>query len=268
MEIRIFNVGHGFCAYIIAANRNVMLIDCGYNKETGFRPSSYLVANRCTGIERFIVSNYDEDHVSDLHNLYRRLPIVMFHRNRSIDADELRRLKLQAGPIRPGMEALLDMHKTFIHSIPNPPEFPEIEMAAFCNQYPTFTDTNNLSFVTFLHYHNIHIVFPGDLEKAGWLTLLRQRAFQEELSRVNFFVAPHHGRENGYCAEVFDYCTPELVIISDEYMHYDTQETEYRKHASGIPWDGSRRYVLTTRNDGMITISQRPGEGPRVYTAR
>ena len=97
-------MGHGFCAYIIADNRNVMLIDCGYNEETGFRPSSYLVANRCTGIERLIVSNYDEDHVSDLHNIRRSLPIVMFHRNRSIEADELRRLKLGAGPIRPGVD--------------------------------------------------------------------------------------------------------------------------------------------------------------------
>ncbi len=64
MEIRIFNVEHGFCAYIIADNGNVMLIDCGHNADTGFRPSNYLVANGSTGIERFIVSNYDEDHLS------------------------------------------------------------------------------------------------------------------------------------------------------------------------------------------------------------
>ena len=51
MEIKIFDVSHGSCAYVIADNRNVALLDCGYNAETGFRPSNYLMANRCTGID-------------------------------------------------------------------------------------------------------------------------------------------------------------------------------------------------------------------------
>lgn len=268
MEIRIFDVGHGFCAYIIADNGNVILIDCGYNEQTGFQPSKYLSTRGCNGIEKFIVSNYDEDHVSDLPYLLQRLPIQVFHRNRSIDVDELRRVKLSAGPIQPGMEAVLDMHRSYVHEVANPSEFPDIDLAFFCNSYPIFKDTNNLSLVTFLNYHDVNIVFPGDLEKPGWLALLGQQSFQQKLSQVDLFVASHHGRENGYCSEVFDYCKPELIIISDEFIHYDTQETEYRKHASGIQWGDSRRYVLTTRNDGMITISQRPGEMPHVYKAR
>lgn len=268
MEINIFDVAHGFCAYIIADNHNVMLIDCGYNEQTGFRPSDYLSANGCRGIEWFIVSNYDEDHLNDLPWLKQRLPIEIFWRNRSINVNELRGLKLLSGPILPGTETVLDMHADYVHNVPNPPEFPGIESGFFCNSYPEFQDTNNLSFVTFLHYRDIHIVFPGDLERTGWLTLLSQQAFREHLSRVNFFVASHHGRDSGYCAEVFDYCQPELVIISDEYIHYDTQEVDYRRHASGVSWGDHDRYVLTTRNDGMITISQRPGEGAYVNTAR
>lgn len=267
MEIRIFDVEHGFCAYIVADNGNVMLIDCGHNEKTGFRPSNYLPATGCSGIECFIVSNYDEDHLSDLPRLRQRLPIQILRRNRSIDVNELRRLKLRAGPIGSGMESLLDMIRTYTADVTNPPEFPQIEMAFFCNRYPTFEDTNNLSLVTFLHYCNVHIVFPGDLEKAGWLALLGQQTFGEHLGQVNLFVAPHHGRESGYCVKVFDYCQPELVIISDESIRYDTQETEYRRHTSGIRWGDGYRYVLTTRNDGMITIRQRPGENPRVCTA-
>ena len=69
-------------------------------------------------------------------------------------------------------------------------------------------------------------------------------------------VASHHGRESGYTPEVFDYCKPEIVIISDESMQYDTQETNYSQHASGIPtYLGGRRKVYTTRNDGKITLS-------------
>jgi beta-lactamase superfamily II metal-dependent hydrolase len=256
MEIWIFNVEHGFCAYIIADNRNVMLIDCGHNTETRFRPSDYLVANGCTAIERFIVSNYDEDHLSDLPNLKRKLPIQVLRRNRSINASDLRRLKLKSGSIQPGVQALLDMIESYIDPVIEPPEFPEIELKTFYNNFPDFNDTNNLSLVTFLHCRGIHLVYPGDLERPGWLALLRNRLFQKHLSRVNIFIASHHGRENGYCQEVFEYCHPDLIIVSDESIKYDTQDVNYGQHAKGIRWqDGSTKYVLTTRKNGMIRIT-------------
>lgn len=268
MEIKIFDVEHGFCAYVVADNGNVMLIDCGHNRETGFRPSTYLPARGCTGIERFIVSNYDEDHLSDLPYLRQRLPIQILRRNKSIDADELRKLKVRTGPIQPGMAALLDMIETYTWDVTNPPEFPEIELSTFYNHYPEFEDTNNLSLVAFLHYKDIHIIFPGDIERLGWNALLQSQSFQEHLRRINIFVASHHGRESGYCPDVFDQCLPEIVIMSDEHIQYETQETEYSRHTTGIPWGEGRRYVLTTRKDGTITISQRRGERPVVSTAK
>ena len=56
MQIQIFNVAHGFCAYVVADTQNVMLIDCGHNNQTGFYPSDYLLAHGCTGIERLFHS--------------------------------------------------------------------------------------------------------------------------------------------------------------------------------------------------------------------
>ena len=244
-----------------------MLIDCGHNRKTGFRPSNYLVHNKCTGIERFIVTNYDEDHLSDLPRLRENLPIVTLQRNKSIDADTLKTIKLRSGPLQPGIESMLDMIRTYTSDVTDPPEFPQIELTTFNNRYPEFDDTNNLSLVIFLYYRNTHIVFPGDLEKAGWKKLLEQSSFRDHLSKVNFFVASHHGRETGYCEEVFQYCKPEIIIISDEQKQYETQETTYRKHASGVMFGETRRYVLTTRKDGMITINQIEGQGPRISTA-
>lgn len=267
MRINIFDVSHGFCTYVVADNGNVILIDCGHNEKTGFRPSNYLPANGCEGIELLIISNYDEDHLSDLPNLWHSLPIYMLNWNDSIDIDELYRLKLHSGPIQPGMEALLNIMSICTPNIASPPYFPEIELIFFYNRYPEFRDTNNLSLITFLHYHDLHIIFPGDLEKKGWLSLLRKQSFREQLSLVNLFVASHHGRFSGYCPEVFNYCHPELVVISDESIQYETQKTEYGKHASGIWFGHRRRYVVTTRKYGMITINQLPGKRAVVKTA-
>lgn len=274
MEIRIFDVEHGFCAYAIGDNHNTMLIDCGHNEETGFRPSKYLPKNHCTGIENFIVSNYDEDHLSDLPNMCKlKQPngsnfIQTLYRNKSISGEELHKLKLEGGPIAPGMESLLEMIRTYTFDVTNPPLLQDTEVSYFKNKYPDFEDTNNLSLVTFLHYNNINLIFPGDMEKKGWLALLEQPGFKEELAKTNMFIASHHGRISGYCEEVFDYCKPEIIIISDESKQYDTQDVDYKKHASGVKWGNGNdyRYVLTTRNDGMITISQRPGENPQIRT--
>lgn len=272
MQIQMFDVAHGFCAYVVADNGNTMLVDCGHNDETGFYPAAYLVAHGCSGIERFFLLNYDEDHVSGLPRLRSmadRIPIQILHRNTSISVDEMRRLKLRAGPLGPGMTAFLEMARNYTGENPVPPEYPNLEYAVFWNDYPYFEDTNNLSVVLFLHYPGISIVFPGDLERAGWLELIERDQFRAQLARVNIFVASHHGRESGYCPEVFAFCKPSAVIVSDEEKKYDTQKDWYGKHATGIRWnkDGSRR-VLTTRNDGMLTITPRSEGGFHILATR
>jgi beta-lactamase superfamily II metal-dependent hydrolase len=264
MQVQIFDVAHGFCAYVIADNGNTMLIDCGRNEETQFEPGDYLVTHSCISIERFFVSNYDEDHLSGLPRLRalrHRIPIQILNRNSTITPDQLRTLKLESGPLGPGMTALLEMLRIYVAAVNTPPSYAGLEYEAFYNPYPTFTDTNNLSQVVFLHYPTVSIVFPGDLEKAGWRALMENVRFREHLSRVNIFVASHHGRESGYTEEVFEVCSPDIVVVSDEAKQYDTQETNYSVHAKGIRWStGEVRKVLTTRSDGMIMVTAETGQ--------
>jgi len=264
MKIQIFDVSHGFCAYLIADNGNVKLFDCGHNERTGFRPSLYLPESLCSGIEELVITNYDEDHISDLSNLLKLnfFPIVTLRCNPSVTVEQLRQLKLENGPLTTNMENLISMITNFSDTGFIPPDFPGIEHEIFFCNYPSFTDTNNLSLVSFIHYDGVCIIFPGDIEKGGWQELLKQERFKDNLRRTNFFVASHHGRENGYYEEVFNYCKPEIVIISDKEIVHETQKNCYAKHASGIPWNGGpeRRSVLTTRSDGMITITKTVGQ--------
>jgi beta-lactamase superfamily II metal-dependent hydrolase len=81
------------------------------------------------------------------------------------------------------------------------------------------------------------------------------------LGEVDVLVASHHGRESGYCAEVFEYCRPQVVVMSDKAIVHDTQgmTARYRDHVTRynpngitVRSSGRRRHVLTTRSDGWI----------------
>lgn len=265
MEIKIFDVEHGACALVTADTGAHMLIDCGHNSTTDWRPSTYLPQIGVNIIDRFFITNYDEDHVSDLVNLRAKIAIKLLHRNKSVTPNDIERLKSETG-MGNGVAEAVKMANEYTHPVTNPPDLGALTYDVFYNTYPNdFDDENNLSLAVFLHYNNIHIVFPGDLEKAGWEKLLKNEKFQNALSEVNVFVASHHGRESGCCEDVFKYCNPEVAIMSDMATQYDTQKTAswYGDRVSGIPWNGGTRKVLTTRKDGRIKIVATP-EGNRI----
>ena len=253
MKVTIHNVGHGSCVSLIHENGNVMLWDCGHSERN--RPSEFLYNEGIRTINRLFVTNYDEDHISDLPKLRYKLKISILTNNRSISVDQLRKLKLESGPISQAMTSMLDMMGNHTRSVTIYPDFPGVRHKIFHNSYGNeFSDTNNISLVTFLKFDNQCLIIPGDLEVSGWKKLLQDSEFRKELGNVNYFIASHHGRESGYCAEVFDYCKPQAVIFSDSEIKYATQEMAniYAKHASGIQFKGKERYVLTTRNDGSL----------------
>lgn len=256
MKLTVHDVGHGLCISLIHDNGNVMLWDCGHSERN--RPSQFLISSGVNKIDYFFVTNYDEDHISDLPNLREKVRISIFWRNKSISTGQLRELKRQSGPISPAMASMLEMMEEYTHPVKQNPEFPRVEWQTFHNNYGReFNDTNNISLVTFLNCGGTSFLIPGDIETAGWEVLLKKDEFKRALGDVHYFVASHHGRENGYCQKIFNYCQPKAFIFSDSEIKYATQEmaTIYSRHASGTTFKGEGRYVLSTRKDDSIVWS-------------
>jgi len=155
------------------------------------------------------------------------------------------------------MQSMLDMIESYTSGAPEPPPlFPRVTYKIYWNTYGgSFTDTNNISLVTFLTCGDVKFIIPGDVEQNGWEGLLAQQGFSAELSEVDIFVASHHGRENGYSREVMNIAQPSVVVCSDSPVVHSTQEmaNTYGRHCSGIMFNGSERKVLSTRNDGTFT---------------
>lgn len=271
MDIEIFDVEHGGCSLVTADNNRRILVDCGHNSSTNWRPSQALPARGIQFIDRLIVSNYDRDHVSDLPGVLTNIGIPVLSRNPSVSPNLLHVMKAENG-MDQGIRTLAYMAGNYYtQDLSAPQDFGALQISYFWNTYPTFTDENNLSLVTVLHYHDFGIIFPGDIEKAGWLNLLRLPDFRTALTGVNIFVASHHGRENGYCADVFNWCNPEVVVFSDGEVIHQTQKTAnlYRQHTKGIRFfDGTTRHVLTTRRHGAIRFRQAGWGGGHVWISK
>jgi beta-lactamase superfamily II metal-dependent hydrolase len=253
----IFDVEHGACALITTSGGKHIMVDCGDNTSTGWEPGTALVRRGITSLERLIVTNYDEDHVSGFANLYRNIAVFGLQRNGNVSAQLLHHLKSEDG-IGSGVGGLASAFSNYTGSA-LPTVVDDIVISAFCNQpgIPPFgfDDENNLSLCVFISCGVHRIVFPGDMEKAGWKALLQYPWFVQQLKGVTLFVASHHGRENGYCEEVLNLCPGiQSVIISDKKKGHQSQETvdRYRNYARGFIYNGENRHVLTTRRDGNM----------------
>lgn len=255
LNVIIFPVEHGNCALIITPNGKHVLIDCGHNDTTGFRPSTYLTKlgldGRTRRLAKLVISNVDQDHISDLPNVYSTLRPEVLARNPNIGRHFLDDVKDE---ITEAMGIYIKMHETYTG--PAEPDWGGVQFTSFYHSPRRFSETNDLSFVSFVQYGSLNMVFPGDLTRSAWLGFLENENFIKELCKTNVFIASHHGREDGYCQEVFGYCKPDLVLISDESIKYDTQkDISYSRHASGRYFDdGVVRKVLTTRNNGTISL--------------
>ena len=258
MFLEIFDVEHGQCAHLMSDFGTQVLIDCGHNTSTGWRPSTYLSQLGIRKLDKLIITNYDEDHASDLANLRAQVAIESMFGNPSVNADALINLK-NIGGIGNGIKALSEMKRAYVGAVP-PSQDTALNFQYFWNNYPSdFDDENNLSMVTVIDFSGVRFCFPGDIETAGWESLLRAPAFVSAISTVNILVASHHGRENG-CSELLYAQTglhPQLTIVSDSGIQHSTQETVqwYANRTSGITIDGTLRRVLTTRSDGRIRFA-------------
>jgi len=264
MELKIFNVEHGACALITCDNGNRFMIDCGHNGTTNWRPGSHLRALGVAVLQQLVITNYDEDHVSGLPDLLNNVYVEWLLRNPTVGAADLFALKSEDG-MGVGIQALSGIIPSFRPSSNPEPTFPGLNWHAFWNPYPAFTtDENDLSLALYLTLSGTTFLFPGDLERRGWLNILTTNAnFRNCVRNVDVLIASHHGRDTGICKELFDMygCKPQIVVISDDYHQYDTQKTTqyYASKASGIQGFriGGNRSVLTTRSDGELTFTWR-----------
>lgn len=262
-----FDVEHGNCHILRTPSDLTIMIDAG--SKADFSPALHLKRN--WSVEQLYwltVSHQDSDHVTDIKYVEQYIRPRLLERP-TITEQKLRELKSEIGE---PLEDFLKFEQSY--KVPAPPmgdpsyDWGGVQFATFNNKLEDLEqeNINDLSIVTFAHYMGWGFIFPGDLEEQGWLKLLQEEAFRDQLSKVDIFIASHHGRESGFCSKVFEICTPRLIIVSDKGSVETSITDRYCQASRGLSVTNDKtgekqtRYVLSTRADGAIYVDI-DGEG-------
>jgi beta-lactamase superfamily II metal-dependent hydrolase len=261
MPIRVitFNVEHGSCHAIFSTDNRVILIDLGWSPS--FSPLAWLKSQGIKTIDLLVVTHPHADHIQNIFDL-KDFEVQYLFRSAYVpdqlikDLDPL--LKYEWQVIDSRYTAPIPVSDRFFES--NSQNKSIIELS-FWGGYSSTKNLNNYSLVTLLDYFGLKCLFPGDIEYDGWSALMQDPLFIKAVSGLNILVASHHGRQEGWCAELFDYFTPQLVIISDGSAKETSYTSEYSKRTLGSKVKAVRtgeikvKKVVSTRDNGHIDIN-------------
>ena len=273
LDIVVFNVRLGQCVFFRPQENPTdysMMVDCGHDGD--FHPIDALLRfdwlPRNNGglyqVGNLTLTNYDHDHFSGLPYLRQKATFKTVNLAKNLTVDELTSMKEDKTD---ALGELVDIRQTYTVSAMNytPPYTKHVisltkEELELSDVTPT---TNHLSQLVFVKAGGIGICLPGDLERPSWELMLKKPTVQAYLQETQVFFASHHGRDNGYHEDIFKYCSPDCVIMSDKEIVHGTQDGMAGIYGSHVVGDGivlnksgdkALRRVITTRNDGHISI--------------
>ena len=266
LRIVVHNVGHGQSIHAFTPSGHVVVVDLGASNT--FSPLAWLKSHTST-INSLVITHPHGDHIDEILSLEATgFNVRQLWRPNWLTSDEVR----QANQVEYAAKVTryLEMSEKYSGAIPpnelvgNPAVTGGVTISMYASQACGRNNINNHSFVVVFDYLGIKILIPGDNEATSWRELLNKPEFVSAAKTPHMLLASHHGRDSGYCAELFDADAgigkPRLCMISDGRVQ-DTDATgRYRHHARG--WvvhsrSGSpsvRRFCVTTRKDGDIDI--------------
>ena len=284
LRVILFDVEHGFCAFIKTPTGRTILIDCG--KAANFSPVKYIREHELAGtlsfnghqLTKLIITHPHEDHIEDIRAVMTDFPPAILQRW------EFNWDYIKTGNADAGCYECLDAYSTWQATYNAPVAAPDfgLQLEVFAlspAQAQAISGSknstvNNSSIVVVVKYvgtqYFCKFIFAGDMEQVGWTELLKQPAFRTAITDVTFNYAAHHGHSSGFSTDLFNTMgKPALNLVSvtscDE-SHDDRYSSD--EFSEGWTVAGEQRKVLTTRSDGAIFVDCADTGWPTVFTAR
>lgn len=265
LEIFFHKVGAGHAVHAFLPDGKLVVVDLGCSPDNS--PLTWLKKSGRTTIDLLVITHPHGDHIDEIV-LLDQFGFTVRHLLRPgyLTEKEVRDANQQE--YQRHVDRYLEMNARFNGTVAPGNEIIDAPannggatVKKFFSSSCGRSEINNHSGVIAFNYATSTVVVPGDNESPSWRTLLDVPEFVTVLKSANVFLASHHGRESGYCADVFaDDRKPSLVIVSDGRVR-DTDATPlYSQQARG--WkvharDGTEsrdKNVVTTRSNGMVHV--------------
>jgi beta-lactamase superfamily II metal-dependent hydrolase len=273
MRVIVFDVEHGFCAFVKSPTGHTMLIDCGMGDS--FSALKYICTHELNGtasyngypLTQLTISHPHDDHIRDIHRVTRKLSPAILLRQR-YDWDEIKEPDAADGEYE-NLDHYAGWQETYCVPVVNPPNW-GVNIQTFrltpgeAKKVDEAKFVNNSSIVVVVTFKGTQytekFVFGGDVEEAGWSALLEQQDFRDAVQGVDFFVDPHHGHSSGFSAELFKAMGRPILNIVSAHSRDESVDSRYSKEdfAFGTDLNGEKRRMVSTRRDGSIFIDVTP----------
>jgi len=268
----VYDVQHGSASYMKTPVEKHIMFDLGTgsikDRNLTFSPLLNLKNKwRVMQLDEVVITHPHRDHIDDIFNFDTLSPRIL-HRPKHLTEADIRGDSRNASGEQKKIDKYLEIHNRYNTPVPAG-ENPTLAANNGNVEFKFFTPTqcprdniNNHSIVTVVTYLGVKLLIPGDNEEKSWQDLLARKDFVEAIKGTTVMLASHHGRENGFCPDLFKIITPDLVIISDG-PEGTTSVTDKYYNATSVPgtqvWVRSvgefqTRWVLTTRNDKAISV--------------
>ena len=240
-------VGHGNAVVLQSPQGRTLVVDGGKETRGPDRYSVVVSFLRHKGIQKVegvLDTHPDEDHVGGLVNVLSAYPVSTAYEGTRAQSDSwiyhefkevIRKRSVKLTALKEGdqLSVLNPTQVTVLH----PPD----------RYVPHLHADNNRSLVSMISFAGFNLILPGDLEKDGLMKLLKDN---RPFPKVDWLMAPHHGRKSGepaLCARGFK---PRFVVLSD-WRDYPDDHLVFQ---SMVP----EAVVLSTAEEGSIEVEISP----------
>lgn len=266
LKIIIHDVGHGQAVHAFTPDGKVVVIDLGTS--ANFSPLEWLSGSTRT-IDSLVVTHPHGDHIDEMLLIDKfGFNVRQFWRPKWLPKKDV--YAANQATYQDKLDAYFELSDRYSESIMDgelvgdPKVTGGVTIKEFASSNCGTKNINNHSGVVAFEHLGVRIVIPGDNEPPSWKELLKQPEFVSMVRDAHVFMASHHGRQSGYCTELFAALndkSPRLCVISDAGVQ-DTDATQrYSYHAEGwrinsrsSPGNARDRYCVTTRSDGYVAI--------------
>lgn len=271
MIFTLWDVGHGLSIWIKTPAGHNHWIDAGSNSNDDFSPAKHVFENYSEkNMDYLIISHPDKDHIENLPDLidFFGEPRVLC-RSKSLPAKEkYGDESFEYQRVYKDLDTRFTSPITYEKSPQNPDYNGGIEIKNDNLDYRKDLIANNTSVVVFYYYADHLFVCPGDIEPAGWAELWANSSakFQPLIEKAShrILVAPHHGRESGYCQDMMDSINPHLVLIADKWGGGET-DRGFRENPLGLDLNGYTEKYKSTKTNGRLKFTIRE-DGVRTFS--